>query len=134
MDTKKESKGLVPTKKPRDLPPLDLETQVPGEQLTLEIKGDNTTIVNWINGHTKMKTRTGTVEKVQNFLREWWGRGIRLRQQTTDWVTHTFREHNKEGDLWAGKGAKGRAEEGGGHRSHCVARGSGYLWILGWKL
>ena len=36
---------------------------------------------------------------------------MRLRQRTTDWVTHTFREHNKEADLWAGKGAKGRAEE-----------------------
>ena len=32
-----------------------------------------------------------------------------LRQRTTDWVTHTFREH-KEADLWAGKGARGRAE------------------------
>ena len=36
---------------------------------------------------------------------------MRFRQRTTDWVTHTFREHNKEADLWARKGAKGRAEE-----------------------
>ena len=64
-----------------------------------------------MNGHTKMKTRIGTVEKAQNLLREWWGRGMRSRQRTTDWVTHTFREHNKEADLWAGKGAQGRAEE-----------------------
>ena len=36
---------------------------------------------------------------------------MRLRQRTADWVTHTFREHNKEADLWAGKGARRRAEE-----------------------
>ena len=39
VDKKKESKGPVPTKKPRDLPALDLGTLVPGELLTLEIKG-----------------------------------------------------------------------------------------------
>ena len=64
-----------------------------------------------MNGHAKMKTRIGTVVKAQNLLREWWGRGMRLRQRTTDRVTHTFREHNNEADLWAGKGAQGRAEE-----------------------
>ena len=110
-DKKKESKGPVPTKKPRDLPPPDLGTLVLGEPLTLETKGDNKTVVNWMNGHAKMKSRNGTVEKAQNLLREWWGRGICLRQQTNDWVTHTSREHDKEADLWAGKGAKGRAEE-----------------------
>ena len=36
---KKESKGFVPTKKPRNLPLLDLGTLVPGDLLTLEIKG-----------------------------------------------------------------------------------------------
>ena len=46
-----------------------------------------------------------------NLLREWWCRGIRLRQQTADWSTHVFREHNKEADLWGDKGAKGRVEE-----------------------
>ena len=58
-----------------------------------------------------MKTRIGTIERAQNLPREWWGHGLRFRQRTTDWVTHTFREHNKEADLWAGKGARGRAEE-----------------------
>ena len=76
---------------------------------TLEIKLDCGTVVDWVNGHAKMKTRGSTVEATQNLLREWWGRGIRLRQRTTEWVTHTFREHNKEADLWAG--AKGRVEE-----------------------
>ena len=111
VDKKKESKGPVPTKKPGDLPPPDLGTLVLGEPLTLDTKGDNKTIVEWMNGHAKMKSRIGTVEKAQNLQREWWGRGICLRQQTNDWVTHTSREHDKEADLWAGKGAKGRAEE-----------------------
>ena len=101
----------MPTKKPRDLPPFDLGTPIPGESPTLEIKGDNKTIVDWMNGHAKMKTRIGTVEKVQNPMREWLGHGMRLRQRTTDWVTHTFREHNEDADLWAGKGAQERAEE-----------------------
>ena len=92
-DKKKESKGSLPTTKPRDLPLLDLGTLVPGEKLTLEIKGDNKTIVGWMNGHAKMNTRTGTVEKAQNLLREW-GRGMRSRHRTTDCDTHTFREDN----------------------------------------
>ena len=58
-----------------------------------------------------MKARVSTVEATQNVLRESWGRGIRLGQRTAEWVTHTFREHNKEADLWAHKGAKGRVEE-----------------------
>ena len=58
-----------------------------------------------------MKTKIGTVEKAQNLLREWWGHGLRFRQRTTDWVTHTFHEHNKDADLVAGKGAKERAQE-----------------------
>ena len=37
VDKKKEFKGSVPTKKPRDLPPLDLGTPVPGEKPILEI-------------------------------------------------------------------------------------------------
>ena len=45
VDEKKESKGPVPTKKPRDLFLLDLGTPVPGEKPTLEIKRDNKTIV-----------------------------------------------------------------------------------------
>ena len=73
VDKKKESKGPVPTKKPRDLPPLDLGTRAVGERPTLEIQGDNETIVDWMNGHAKMKMRVGTVEKAQNLPREWWG-------------------------------------------------------------
>ena len=81
VDKKKESKGSVPTKKSRDLPPVDLGTPVHVESPTLEIKGDNKTIVDWMNGHAMMKTRIGTVEKAQKLFREWWVRGIRLRQR-----------------------------------------------------
>ena len=91
----------MPTKQPRDLPPLELGIPVAGKLPTLEIKGDCKTIVDWVNGHAKMKAKVSTVEAIQNLLREWWGRGIRLRQRTAEWVTHTFREHNKEADLWA---------------------------------
>ena len=108
---KKGSKGRVPTKKPGDLPPLDFGTRVPGKRPTLEIRGDNKTIVDWVNGHVKMKTRMGRVEKAQKLFREWWGRGLSVWQRTIDCATHTFREHNKEADLWAGKGAKEHAEE-----------------------
>ena len=112
VDKKKESKGSVPTKKQRDLPPLDLGTPVPGEKPTLEIKGDNTTILERTNGHAKMKTKIGTAE-AQNLLREWWG-GMRLRQRT-DWVTHTFREYNKEAMEALITASAG---EGGGRHPH----------------
>ena len=64
VDKKKESKGPVPTKK------LDLGILVVGERPTLEIKGDNKTIVDWVNDHAKMKTRVRTVEIARNFLYE----------------------------------------------------------------
>ena len=81
---KKEPNGTLPTEQPRDLPPLELRIPVAGKLPTLEIKGDCKTIVDWVNGHAKMKTRVSTVEAIQNLLREWWGRGIRLRQRTAE--------------------------------------------------
>ena len=47
----------------------------------------------------------------QNLLREWWRRGVDLRQRIADWATHIFREHNEEADLWAAKGVQGREDE-----------------------
>ena len=32
-------------------------------------------------------------------------------KRVADWAVHIFREHNKEADLWAGKGVKGSEEE-----------------------
>ena len=113
VDKKKESKGPVSAKKPRDLPPLDLGTPVPGERPTLEIKGDNKTIVDWMNGLSKMKTKIGTVEKAQKLQQEWCGQGMRQRQSDRRLIGSPmpFMNTTKKSDLWAGKGAKGRAEE-----------------------
>ena len=33
-----------------------------------------------------------------------------LRRRTAEWITHTFREHNTEADLWTDKGAPVRAK------------------------
>ena len=60
-EKKAESNGTRPTKKPRDLPLLELDTPEAGKRPTLEIKGDCKTIVGWINGHAKLKTRQLTV-------------------------------------------------------------------------
>ena len=35
----------------------------------------------------------------------------RLATADADWATRIFREHNKEYDLWAAKGVKGREDE-----------------------
>ena len=113
VEKKAELNGTRPTRKPRDLPPLELELGIPvaGKRPTLEIKGDCKTIVDWINGHATLKTRERTVAKTQNHLRDWWGRGVHLRYSTAEWSTHIFREHNKEADFWAEKSAKGQVDE-----------------------
>ena len=87
---KKEPNGSLPTKQPSDLPLLKLKIPVAGKLPTLEIKGDSKTIVDWVTSCAKLKARVSTVEAIQNLLREWWGRGIRLQQRTAVWVTHTF--------------------------------------------
>ena len=99
----KEAEGLAPS--------LNLKKLEAGQRPTLEFRGDCTTIVDWINGHPKLKTRECTAEKTQNLLRARWGPGVHLRQRTADCDTHVFREHNKEATLWADKGAKGRVDE-----------------------
>ena len=76
VEKKTETNGTRPTKKPRDLHPLELDIPEAGQRSTLEIKGDCKTIVDWINGHAKLKTRECTVPMTQNLLREWWGRGV----------------------------------------------------------
>ena len=131
VDKKKKSKGPEPTKETKGSAFRLLGRPVPGVRPTLEIKRGKKTIVDWVNGHTKMKTRVTTVENTQNLLRDWWGRSIRFRKRSAEWITHTLREHNKEVDLWATKGAKGRCRRMGGQHSHCVARGYRTLWF--WK-
>ena len=77
----------------------------------LEIRRDSETVVDWVNGHSKLKTKQSTIASGQNLLGKWWARGLDLRHRVAQWATHIFREHKKEADSWAGKGVKGRDEE-----------------------
>ena len=52
---------LESMKQARDLPPLELGIPEAGKWPTLEIKGNCKTIVDWVDGHAKMKTRVSTV-------------------------------------------------------------------------
>ena len=109
---KTEPNGIGPAKKPRDLPLLELGIPEAGQWPTLEIKGDCKTIVDCVNGHAKMKTRVSTVEATQNLLREWWCRGIRLRQGTAERVTHTpFEKTTNKPTCGQTRARKGRVEE-----------------------
>ena len=83
VEKKAEPNGARPTKKPRNLPLLEVDIPQAGQRPTLEIRSDCKTMVDWINGRAKLKTSECTVEKTQNFLRDWWGRGVHQRQRTT---------------------------------------------------
>ena len=61
-----------------------VEIQEEGKKLTLEIKGGSKSMVDWVNGHAKLKTRERTAATTQNLLREWWCRGVDQRQRTVD--------------------------------------------------
>ena len=71
---KSEPNGTRPAKKPKERFSLELGVPGFGKVLTLGIGGDCKTIVDWVNGHAKLKTRESTVANTQNLLREWWGR------------------------------------------------------------
>ena len=74
------------------------------------------TIVDWVNGHAKLKTRED--------YRELSAGRVDLRQRIADWETHIFREHDNKADLCAVKGVQGLPMLYG-HRP---------LWIFGWQL
>ena len=130
VEKKAEPNGTRATKKPRNLPLLEVDIPQAGQRPTLEIRGDCKTIVDWINGRAKEKTRECTVEETQSFLRDWWGRGVHQRKRTTEWATHIFREHNKEADAWSEKGREGTRGRKGGHCPCRVVRGHCSLWVL----
>ena len=77
----------------------------------LEVRRDSKTIVDWVNGHSKLKTKESTIASVQNILRDWWGRGAAFRQRVADWAIHIFFQHHKEANSWAGRGVKGHEKE-----------------------
>ena len=85
VEKKVEPNRTKPATKPRYLPSLELDLPEAGKKPTLKIKAYCKTIVDWINGRTKMKTRESTVPNTQNLLRDWWGRGVHLRQRTAEW-------------------------------------------------
>ena len=106
-----EKGGGAMTKKPRDLELPVLEMPAEDKKLMLEIRSDSKTIVDWVNGLAKLKTKESTIGSVQNNLREWWRRGVNPRHRAADWAVHIFREHNKEADSWARNGVKGHEKE-----------------------
>ena len=59
----------------------------------------------------RQRSTGGAGGKGQRQLREWWGRAVDLKNRGDDCAVHIIREHNKEADAWAGKGARGREEE-----------------------
>ena len=104
-EQRKEERATEETKRPGSLIP---EMPTEDKKMILEIRGDSKTIV--VKGHSKLKTKERTIASLQNLQREWWGRGMDLRQRVADWAVHIFPEHNKEADSWAGKGIKGHEE------------------------
>ena len=94
------------TKKPRDLEPLVLEWAAENKNVILEVRCDSKTIVDWVSGHSKTKTKDSTIASAQNLLREWWDRGVDSGQRVADWAIHIFREPSKEADSSAVKKAK----------------------------
>ena len=108
---KDQERGGAMTKKPRDLEPLALEMPPEDKKPMPEFRGDSKTIVDWVNGHAKLKTKESTIAIVQNLLREWRGRGVNLR--VTDRAVHIFRERNKEARL-VGWGKASKVVKNGG--------------------
>ena len=107
VEKKTKANETRPAKKPRESRPLELGIPE-GKELTLEIKGD-------CKNDCGLRQWPCQVENeglyCQNLLREWRGRGVAVRQRIANWATLFFREHNKEADLWAAKGVKGREDE-----------------------
>ena len=94
------------TKKPRFLEPLEMPAE--DKKLMLEVRGDSRTIVDWVSGHAKLKTKESIVASVQNLLRvngeamEWIYDNVRLLGRFTSQQRSRFTG-------W--EGVKGREEE-----------------------
>ena len=108
---RKDKKSGLPTKKPRDPDPLILEEPAKNKKFILQMRGDSKTIVDWVNGHAKLKTKEDTIASPQSIKWDWWGRRVDVRQRVADWAIHIFRVHSKEADSWAVNGVKSREEE-----------------------
>ena len=56
-----ETREAAMTKQPGDLKPLVLKMPAEDKKLVLEIRRDSKTIVDWVNGHVKLKTKESTI-------------------------------------------------------------------------
>ena len=99
----------------------------------LGIKVDSKTVVGWVDGHAKLKLPESTNATVQNLRSKWWSRGVKLRGRVADWAVHIFREHNKEADIWAGKGVKGREEEWTDAANVVLSEVTDLCGLVGWE-
>ena len=63
----------------------------------------------------KQNMTTDDVRSAQEQLRDWWGRGVDLRQQIDDWAVHIFWEPQRRSRPLCGEGTQ-RPTEGVGGR------------------
>ena len=95
----KQKGGGIRRKKPRDLSPLVLETLTDDRTTKLEMRGDSKMVVEWVNGHAKLKALVSTNAAAQNLMWKWRSRGIDRQRRAAGWALHFFRERNEEADI-----------------------------------
>ena len=103
-------------------------------KLILEIRSGGKTVVDWVDGHTKLMTPDFTIAAAQNPLWKWWSRGFDLRRRVADMAVHIFCEHNKEAHIWAVRGVTGREEEWTRTANVVWSEVTGLCGFLGWWL
>ena len=81
-------------KEPRQLDPLVLEDPVTDGGIQMEIRGDNKTVVDWVNGKARERGAIGGIQRERQ-LREWWGNKTNTRRKENDWAVYIFRERMK---------------------------------------
>ena len=73
-----------------------LEMPTGGKKLVLGTKGNSKTIVDWVNGQSKLDTKETSTASVQNLLRDWQGCEVDPRQWRKK-MGHTDVEIRREG-------------------------------------
>ena len=74
----KKADGGIPLRKERKQYPLLRKPPRTVEGIELVIRGDNKTVVDWINGEAKQKVSYRAIEIIQIQLVEWWKKGVDL--------------------------------------------------------
>ena len=96
---------------PRELPLLEHGMQKEGKKLTMEIKCDCKTIVDWVNGHAKWKTREVVWRLPRTFYRNGGAEESTYDNGMPIGPHMSFVSTFEEADLWAAKCVKGREDE-----------------------